>query len=394
MIAPALRFVLVASSLRLAIEGGRVSLAVLAVEQADSVALGGVLIAALLAPSVIIAPLAGVLFDRSTAPRLLLVAGGGVTAAGLALAGLLGVLPPAVVVAVLLLTGCCTPAFQGALSSFSADLIPDSERAFAADAFAYNVSGVAGPALAALAMAVGSSRLALEVFAVVALGGALLALTLAMKPRPRPDEPVTIVAGIRRGLRHLVLHRPLALTTLSSTLTQVGAGAFPIAAVGLALERAGSATGAGWVLTSFAVGGLVGSLLVAWRPIRRWDPTVVMLGAFTATGLGVVAAGLLPGFAPAIVAVAVGGLFTAPGVTALFAVRQRESPPDVRAQVFTVGAGLRSSAAAVGAAIGGFLAVVGGGPLTVLVGIGWIASAAVLLLPGGLRRTPPESIAA
>lgn len=385
------RFVAVATALRLAIEGGRVTLAVLAIDQAGSVALGGVLIAALLAPNVIIAPLAGALFDRSPAPRLLLVGGGIVTAAGLAVAGLLGILPPAAVVAVLLLTGCCSPAFMGALSSFAADLLPDPERAFAADAFAYNASGVAGPALAALVMTVGSSRLAIEVFAAIAFGGALLALTLALPARPRPVAPESLAAGIRRGLHHLATHRPLTLTTVSSTLTQVGAGAFPIAAIGLALERAGTASAAGWVLTSFAIGALTGSVLIAWRPVRRWDPTVVMLVTFAATGLGTVAAGLLPGFPAALAAVAVAGLFTAPGITALFAVRQRESPPNVRAQVFTVGSGLRASAAAVGAALGGAVAALGGGPLTVLVGLGWIASAAVLLLPGGLLSTPARA---
>ncbi|MCU1436951.1 MAG: transporter [Naasia sp.] len=376
----------VAGGLRLGIEGGRVTLAVLAVEQAGSVALGGVLIAALLAPSVVIAPLAGVLFDRSRSPGRLLVGAGGVTAVGLALSALLGILPAPVVVVVLIITGCCAPAFMGALSAFAADVIPDRERAFAADAFAYNASGVAGPALAALAMTVGSSRLALGAFAVIALTAAGVAATMPLPARPRPTAVETVLTDVGRGLRHMVAHRPLAVATLASTLTMVGAGAFPIAAVGLALERLGTAGGAGWILTAFALGGLVGALLIAWRPVRRVDPTVVMLAAFAATGVGTVVAGLLPGYAAALAAVAVAGLFTAPGITALFAIRQRESPSAVRSQVFTVGAGLRTSAGAVGAAIGGAVAGIGGGPLTVLVGVVWLVSAALLLLPGGLAR--------
>jgi hypothetical protein len=64
-------------------------------------------------------------------------------------------------------------------------------------------------------------------------------------------------------------------------------------------------------------------------------------------------------------------------------IRHLESPPEVRSQVFTVGAGLRGTAGAIGAAAFGALGLLGGVQLTVLVGLVWVVSAAVLLIPAG-----------
>jgi MFS family permease len=197
-------------------------------------------------------------------------------------------------------------------------------------------------------------------------------------------------------MRHLATHRPLAVSTLSGTVTQLGNGAFPVAAVALAAERAGSPEAAGWIVTAFSVGGLLGAVLLAWRPVRRWGPHRVMLLSFLGTGLGTFAAAAVPGYAAALLAVAVAGLFVAPGVAAMLGIRQEESPPEVRSQVFTVGAGLRASAAAVGAAVGGALGGIGGSALTALIAVSWIASAALLLLhrPGrhrpGLKSPAPR----
>ncbi len=57
-----------------------------------------------------------------------------------------------------------------------------------------------------------------------------------------------------------------------------------------------------------------------------------------------------------VVAVAVVGLAEGPQLTALFAVRHREAPERLRAQVFTTGASLKITGFAVGAAVAGPLA--------------------------------------
>ncbi|WP_210507027.1 MFS transporter [Naasia sp. SYSU D00057] len=371
--------------LRLALDGARVALAVVAVQEAGSVALGGLLIAALLAPSVIVAPFAGVALDRARRPRALVLGSALVVAAALAIGSLLGILPTAAVVVALLLAGCCTPAFGGGLSSFAADVIPGHEKAFASDTLSYNIAGVAGPAIAALALASASGRVALQLLAAVALVGAAAVLLLALPPRPVREERAAVLTEVARGTRHMVGHRPLALSTLSGTLTQLGGGGLPIAAVALAAERASSEADAGWIVTAFSVGGLIGALWTAWRPVRRWTPHRVMLVTFGGTGIATIAAGLLPGLPLTLVAMAVAGLFTAPGVSAMQLIRHSESPAEVRSQVFTVGAGLRGTAGALGAAVFGALGVLGGVTLTVLVGVVWVVSAAILLIPPGRR---------
>ncbi len=70
---------------------------------------------------------------------------------------------------------------------------------------------------------------------------------------------VSVARRVRTGLTHLVRHRPLAIATLAGTLSQLGAGAIPVAAVAIALERVGDVAAAGWIVTALAIGGLIGA---------------------------------------------------------------------------------------------------------------------------------------
>jgi hypothetical protein len=60
-------------------------------------------------------------------------------------------------------------------------------------------------------------------------------------------------------------------------------------------------------------------------------------------------------------------------------IRKQQSPPTLRAQVFTVGAGLRAAASAAGAAVAGLAAGLGGQSLIVAIGVVWILSGAMLI---------------
>ena len=60
-------------------------------------------------------------------------------------------------------------------------------------------------------------------------------------------------------------------------------------------------------------------------------------------------------------------------------IRKQQSPPTLRSQVFTVGAGLRAAAAAAGAAVAGLAAGLGAETLLATIGLVWIASGAMLL---------------
>ena len=86
------------------------------------------------------------------------------------------------------------------------------------------------------------------------------------------------------------------------------------------------------------------------------------------------------GIVVALVAFAVAGVFTAPANAAMLLLRDQESPAAVRSQVFTIGAGLRAAAAAVGAALAGAASGLDAGWLILGIAAVWIASGLLLTL--------------
>ncbi|MCJ1702406.1 MFS transporter [Rathayibacter sp. PhB179] len=364
--------------LRLASAGMVVALPVLAVERLDDVALGGLLTGAALFPSVIAAPLVGTVLDRVRAPRRLLVGAALATAASFALASFLGDVPTVLIALLLVIAGLATPVYMGGMSSFVTSAIADPRRAYAQDSLSYTVASIGGPAIAGLVIAVASARFAMLAMAALALVGVLGSLALRMEARPTPT--VGVRRTIAAGVTHLVRHRPIAIVTLSGTISQIGGGAAGVAAIGLSLERVGSTAAAAGLLTAFAVGGLLGAIAVAVRRWTRRPPAWVMGAGFAATGVALLAAAPDLGIVVALVAFAVAGVFTAPANAAMLLLRDQESPAAVRSQVFTIGAGLRAAAAAVGAALAGAASSLDAGWLILGIAAVWIASGLLLTL--------------
>lgn len=369
-------YLLTSTPLRLASVGSSVAIPILAVQRLDDVALGGLLVAASLAPSIVAAPLVGVVLDRSRHPRALILLSGVVTAAAFALTALLGTIPTPLLVVALLAAGAVAPFFMGGLSSFVAEEIPDERRAYAFDSLSYNIGSVGGPALVALASLVADARLAMLVLAAAAAVGAFGVLSTGLSPLAAGTG--SLLSTLRDGARHLLRHRPIALVTASGTLSQLGAGGLAIAAVALAVERVGSPDQGAVVVSAFAIGGLLGALLVTVRP-SRMRPELSMGLGFAAIGVLTVAASVDLGFEVSIVLLGISGLFSGPSSAAMLLLRKQQSPPAVRSQVFTVGAGLRATASAAGAAIAGLAAGAGAMVLLVAIGVTWLASAALLL---------------
>lgn len=371
--------------LRLASAGMIVALPVLAVERLDDVALGGLLTGAALFPSVVAAPLVGTVLDRMRRPRRLLVGAAVATAAAFALAAFLGEVPTPLIAVLLLVAGLATPVYMGGMSSFVTSAIADPRRAYAQDSLSYTVASISGPAIVGLAIAVGSARTAMLAMAVLALVGVVGSLGLAMEARPAPT--IGVRRTIAAGITHLVRHRPIAIVTLAGTLSQVGGGAAGVAAINLSLERLGSTAAAAWILTAFAIGGLGGAIAVAARRWTRRPPAWVMGACFAATGGALLFAAPDLGIVATVAAFAVAGVFTAPGNAAMLLLRDQESPATVRSQVFTIGAGLRAAAAAVGAVLAGAASGLGAGWLVLGIAAIWIASGLLLrAFPRGASR--------
>ena len=362
---------------RLAVGGITVAIPVLAVEQLGDVALGGLLVAAALGPSIVAAPIVGAVLDRTRRPGALVAGAGLVTAAAFTVAAFLGAVPVWVVALALVVAGTATPFVMGGLSSFVTEGIPDERRAYAVDALAYNIGAVAGPAAVAATTALGSARLATLLMAGSALLGAVGTIPLGL--RPVTGEPhASMIGTIAAGFRHITTHRPLALITASGTLSQFGSGGLAIAAVALSVQRGGGAGEGALILTAFAVGGLLGALWNSAHPTRH-RPELTMGVGFAATGLFTVLAAADLGTAWTIAAIGASGLFTASSSAAMLLIRKQQSPPSLRSQVFTVGAGLRAAAAAAGAAVAGLSAGIGAEALIVAIGVVWVASAAMLV---------------
>lgn len=381
-------YLAVSIPIRLASSGVSVALPVLALQQLDSIAPGGLLVAASLAPSIIVAPLAGATLDRSRNPGRLVLVAAILTAAAFALTSLLGTVPVALVALALIAAGCATPFFMGGLSSLVGDVVHDERRAYALDALSYNVAGVGGPALAALmvAVAVADARLAVLMLAVAAAISSVAVLGLRLPPRERSTRSAGLVREIGRGLRYLIRHRPLAVVTASGTLSQLGQGALPVAAIALAVQTGADAGEGTWIVTAFSIGALLGSLVATATSATRFPPVGVMLVGFLVTGVFTLALAVDLGLAVALGAAAIAGFASAPATAAMLLLRKQQSASAVRSQVFTVGSGLRATAGALGAAVAGLSAEVPAGMVITVVGVIWMASAAILLLyPRGAR---------
>jgi MFS family permease len=351
------RYLIAAVLIRLADEGARVALVLIALQRSSSAAVGGLLLAALLIPQVVAAPAVGLLTDRARQPRWVLAASVvGFAASLAAVALLLGRVPLPVVVAVLLLGGCCGPSLTGGLTSQLSTLVPDTSlpRAFGADSLTYNVSGIAGPAVAAIIAGAAGAGIATLTLAGIAAAGALV---LAILPLPvRDRRPNARHFSLTAGFRALLAGRVLGTVTVASSLCQIGLGALPvIAAVLTSRQHQPAATG--WLMTAIAVGALIGSLLWTWRPARpARTPMTVMIALI---GVGVplaVAATTTWSLALTAILFGISGISVGPFTGALFTTRKYYAPEELQAQVFTISAGLRLTMAAAGAAIGGALA--------------------------------------
>jgi len=146
--------------------------------------------------------------------------------------------------------------------------------------------------------------------------------------------------------------------TGATCLGQVGLWALPVIAVLLAEQHRHPAA-AGWLLTSVAAGGLVGSLAWTWRPAAPEHAPTVVMGGLAAAGVPLAVAAVLPsGLQVTAVLFAVSGLSTGPLFGALLMTRHHHAPAAARTQVFTLGAGAKitATAAGAGAAVAGTLA--------------------------------------
>ncbi|MER7279969.1 MFS transporter [Dactylosporangium sp. NPDC000244] len=196
----------------------------------------------------------------------------------------------------------------------------------------------------------------------------------------------SFVEDLRAGFRAIVVSPPLLAVTAATCVATFGHGMMASIAVLLGVEH-GHPAGGGLLVTAIGVGALAGSLLMARWPLGVAPHRVVFV-CLVVTGVGLAAVPLVPGWAGIVALFAVVGLFDGPLFTSVLQVRSSEAPARVRTQVFTLGSGVKLTAAAIGAAV---FAGLSGWPLWVLVvGLGGtqlVAAALGVVLLAWRRRS-------
>ncbi len=342
------------TSARLANEAARVALVLLVLDRTGSPALAGALVAALTLPALVTGPLLGAWLDRTAHRRTAFVAN-----ELLLVCVLLGVLavagrgPSWAVVALGALGGITLPVLTGGFTGLIAPLVPPEllRRAYGAESTSYNVAGVFGPALAGT-VAAASAEAAVVVCAVLSSVALVAVLRVPMPSPSRRTE--SLLRTVAAGLRLLATTPALRSVTVATTLSFMGMGAFPVVFPALAETVGAPRSASGLLFSGFAVGALVGSLVVATRTLRTGPLRMAIVGI---AGLAVVFSGLAaaPTLWVAVALVFVAGVFEGPVLSSTLTVREQHSPSAMRTQVVTTAASIKFGAFALGSAVGGHI---------------------------------------
>jgi MFS family permease len=338
-------------------------------------AVGSALLAALTIAAAVGGPLFGALLDRSPRPDRVLTLTLAAYALGvIAVAATVGRLPVPLVVAIALAAGLFNPAVAGGWTSQLPRIVTGAalSRGFALDAMTYSVASLAGPALAALVAAGLGARTAVIVAAVLVVLAVPSARSLSRyPPAPGPHRHMAGVAAPRpgphrqvaAGFAAIAARRPLLRATVTSVVSYVGIGMLLVSCPVLGTQRLGGPARGALLISAIAAASLVANSVLARRPRRpdqhsrppRGQPDARILASTLVIGASMAAAAAAPGWLT-MAAVALGGAGEGPQLTALFAVRHRESPEHMRGQIFTTAASLKIGGLAAGAALAGPLA--------------------------------------
>src|SRR5690348_8032288 len=380
-------------------------------------AAGSGLLASLMIAGAVGGPVFGALLDRSRRPdRVLAWALGGYALGITVVQAVLGRLPAPAAVPVALAAGLFSPAVAGGWTAQLPRVVTGREldRGSALDALTYTAASLAGPALAAaVAAGLGARPAVLTAAVLVALAIPAACSLSRYRPGPPPptghqqadtpqrrpgqaDRRLALHRQMAEGFAVIVTRRPLLRATVTSAVSYAGLGMLLVCCPVLGAERLGAAARGALLISAMAAASLAANALLARRAGRdsaNRDSTsradALVLGSTLVMGASMAAAAVAPGWLT-LAAVALTGAGEGPQLTALFAIRHRETPARMRGQVYTTAASLKIAGLAAGAALGGPLA---GHSVTtcllVAAGIELLAAASGLLAGTSRgRRTP------
>ncbi|MFE2109514.1 MFS transporter [Kitasatospora sp. NPDC059463] len=283
--------------------------------------------------------------------------------------------PPAVLAALVLAAGVCTPPLGPVMRTLWRRLHPDAallRRAYSLDGVSEELLFVAGPLLVGLLLPVTGPAGAVVAGAGLLLTGALLMVASPLTAQGTREDGAAdgedaagegegAATGDRRSRRsrrargRLGGGRALRRAVLAAAVTGLALGALDLMVVASA-ERQGRPEAVGWILAALSVGSAVGGLGLG--ALDRPLPNAARLPLFTAgLGLALAAAGLAPGLLLLGAAVALAGLFVSPALTTAYLVADEAVAPGARTRAgawvnTAVNAGSAGGGAAVGLMVG------------------------------------------
>ncbi|MFC8953016.1 MFS transporter [Streptomyces sp. NPDC057101] len=212
-------------------------------------------------------------------------------------------------------------------------------RVQAMRALAVRASNLLGPAIAGVALSVGSTPGAFATSGILFLASFVLLLAVRIRPLTGTDVPAgdkPAWTDLRDGLRYIRRHPVLTpLLTVIGLSEMCFSGPVSLALIVLADQRGWGASSVGWMLGAFSVGGALGAVvLTGWPHVRKAGTVAAGLFALTAGALALLP--VAPGLAPATALAAMTG--AASGVAGVIAhtLVQTHSEPQYLGRVTAV----------------------------------------------------------
>ena len=349
----------------------------------------GVVAVVQLVPAALFAPFAATLGDRYAAGRVLTwgylaqAAAMGATAAVIVGGG-----PPVAAYAFAAVAATAVTMTRPAQAVLVPSLVRAPEELCAANVVSSWVESagiLVGPALAGVILGLSDAGAVFAVFAAVAALAALLVMPLGRRRSVRVEEVSSPLDQALAGFRTLAQEPEPRVLVVVLAAQFVVIGALDVLAVAFAVDVLGMGeSGAGWLITAFGAGGLVGgavTVMLVGRP--RLAPPLA-IGAF-AWGGAFVLIGLFPSVAVALLLLVAAGLSRSLVDVAGRTLLQRTTRELVLCRVFGVLEGLSMAGLALGSIAASAL-IAWLSEEEAVVATGLFLPALVVLLAGKLRR--------
>ena len=343
--------------------GGRMlSLAIVlyALARADSSALAGWLAFALMAPGLVISPIAGALIDRAGAAWAITadMAASAACLLALALVDRVGWASTPMLLALTALFSLTSPLSVAGIRALLPRLVPREvlDRANALDTSIHGLTDIAGPALAGLLMGVVGAAPTFCVIALIYAGGAL-GMGAIRYTHLAPARQRHLLGEALAGLVRVVRQPTLRGLAVCYCLYQVTWGALIVLVPVVAAQHFGAETGewmAGLLWSGAGAVGVIGALAIGQVRALGRERKVMALGmVVTALAAGPVAGGF--GVAGLSVGLMLIAIVAGPIDVSLLTLRQRRTDPAELGRVLSVSMSLNLTGIPLGSALAGML---------------------------------------